>query len=742
MSRTITRKAIAALVALTAIIVSVSSCKAELTDTGAFALHYPGITDIGPSTNMDITPTWHGGTPESFEIFSVKREGEAVTAECFSIDPTTGVFSIRKSDNLPVGKYRIGIACKVGGERHEFAEAITVNMMPAIPEGIKVSPDKITILLSQVTNTGSDEELPTAQITTEGEHISIRNYLISGVRRDGKALKDWDGLFSVDKSGKFSILKNNKFNAGVYVIDFKLTTMVFGADSEEGLFSDALTVEVASAPISLVYNPSTAKVEAGESYTSPVPEFIGSVTGLEFSIKKVIPESDKFSIDKTSGVITLAKGHEYAIGDEIVLSVSAKNNYGERDFDQVLRIGIVEYIAPITLLAYNDTTVWEGTKVNLKPKQRDGDEVTYSFEELPDALKELTINELNGTISVPKKNKIAQGEYSFKVKAQNPKGSLSATVKWNTTENPYAFTFVRWGNNLGLNPIQDYADQFRVSTTGPTTIPVIESDIKEGVEALYEIKGGSKTKGESKINYVSIDPKTGKLTTDPSVLGGKIAQMRAHFVFVNIKTGVGTSGETVMKIPVFFDFNAPRTEGGYSIQYNPFAVRCNPKNGTTSVPPTILKNNIVVRGEELKNITMDFRRDFNYWNINGHEKHLNGAAAKGDNTKFLSRVWAAYCQACGFVYDSEAGSRKAVSYYENYEKNTNGKGDLNKAAAYIRGEDLALHINPEKFMDEYGYANGIFTGQVTLGLDGKDPQKANDPYRLFPLFVWFDTNFQ
>lgn len=726
MSRTITRKAIAALVALTAIIVSVSSCKAELTDTGAFALHYPGITDIGPSTNMDITPTWHGGTPESFEIFSIKREGEAVTAECFSIDPTSGVFSIRKSDNLPVGKYRIGIACRVGGERHEFAEAITVNMMPAIPEGIKVSPDKITILLSQVTNLGSDEELPTAQITTEGEHISIRNYLISGVRRDGKALADWDGLFSVDKSGKFSILKNNKFNAGVYVIDFKLTTMVFGADSEEGLFSDALTVEVASAPISLVYNPSTAKVEAGESYTSPVPEFIGSVTGLEFSIKKVVPESDKFSIDKTSGVITLAKGHEYAIGDEIVLSVSAKNNYGERDFDQVLRIGIVEYIAPITLLAYNDTTVWEGTKVNLKPAQRDGDEVTYSFEELPDALKELTINELDGTISVPKKNKIAQGEYSFKVKAQNPKGSLSATVKWNTIENPYAFTFVRWGNNLGLNPIQDYADQFRVSTTEPTTVPVIESDIKEGIEALYEIKGGSNTK------CVSIDEKTGKLTTDPSVFEGKIANMRAHFVFVNIKTGVGTSGETVMKIPVFFDFNAPRTEGGYSIQYNPFAVRCNPKTGTTSVPPTILKNNIVVRGEELKNITMDFRRSFNYWNLNGPASHNNGAP-NADKTTFLSTVWSTYYSSINVAYNTS--SRDPISSY--------GRPlHIAKTAGYLRQEDLALYIAPEKFMDDNGYANGIFTAQVVFGSDGKDPAGAKDPYRLFPLFVWFDTNFQ
>ena len=729
MSRTITRKATAALVALTAIIVSVSSCKAELTDTGAFTLHYPGITDIGPSTNMDITPTWHGGTPESFEIFSVKREGEAVTAECFSIDPTTGVFSIRKSDNLPVGKYRIGIACKVGGERHEFAEAITVNMMPAIPEGIKVSPDKITILLSQVTNTGSDEELPTAQITTEGEHISIRNYLISGVRRDGKALANWDGLFSVDKSGKFNILKNNKFNAGVYVIDFKLTTMVFGADSEEGLFSDALTVEVASAPISLVYNPSTAKVEAGESYTSPVPEFIGSVTGLEFSIKKVIPESDKFSIDKTSGVITLAKGHEYAIGNEIVLSVSAKNNYGERDFDQVLRIGIVEYIAPITLLAYNDTTVWEGTKVNLKPKQSDGDEVTYSFEELPDALKELTIDELNGTISVPKKNKIAQGEYSFKVKAQNPKGSLSATVKWNTIENPYAFTFVRWGNNLGLNPIQDYADQFRVSTTEPTTVPVIDSDIKKGIEVLYEIKGGSNTK------CVSIDEKTGKLTTDPSVFEGKIANMRAHFVFVNIKTGVGTSGETVMKIPVFFDFNAPRTEGGYSIQYNPFAVRCNPKTGTTSVPPTILKNNIVVRGEELKNITMDFRRSFNYWNLNGPAAHNNGAP-NVDKTTFLSSIWSSYYSAINVAYGkSQAGSRDPISSYGRPKH-------IAKTAGYIRQEDLALYIAPERFMDDNGYANGIFTAQVVFGSDGKDPKDANDPYKLFPLCVGFDTNFQ
>lgn len=255
---------------------------------------------------------------------------------------------------------------------------------------------------------------------------------------------------------------------------------------------------------------------------------------------------------------------------------------------------------------------------------------------------------------------------------------------------------------------------------------MIESDIKEGIEVLYEIKGGSKTK------CVSIDKKTGKLTTDPSIFGGKIAQMRAHFVFVNIKTGVGTSGETVMKIPVFFDFNAPRTEGGYSIQYNPFAVRCNPKTGTTSVPPTILKNNIVVRGEELKNIKMDFRRSFNYWNLNGPTAHKDGAP-DAEKTTFLSSVWSTYYSAIGLEYNTS--SRAPISSYEK-------PLHIAKTVGYIRQEDLALYIAPEKFMDDNGYANGIFTGQITFGSDGKDPKDAKDPYMLFPLFVWFDTNFQ
>ncbi len=723
MLTTMTRKVAGTIIALLTIISAAVSCTSALTDTGEFALYYPGITDIGPSTNMDLTPSWHGGTPGSFEVYKVTLDGEPVTADFFSIDPDNGVFQIRKSDAAAVGKYSISIACSVNGKRFEFPDAIVVNMMPAIPEGITAEPDNILLLLSQVTNIGSDEALPTAQIKTEGEHISIKNYTICGVRRDGTPVEDWSGLFSIDKTGKFSILKNSAFKAGIYVIDFKLTTMVVGMDSSEGIFTDALTVEIASPPISLAYTPSSSKVEAERAFVSNVPEFMGSATDLEFSIKSIVPQTEYVSIDKTNGVITLAEGHDLAVGEEVVISVSAKNSYGNRDFDQVLKLTIVEYIAPITKFEYNDTTVWQGTKVTLEPLAKDGDEVTYSFEDLPEALSEMSIDASTGVISVAKKNAIALGNYTIKVKAENPKGAMIAQINWNTIENPYAFTYVRWGNNLGLTPAENYANQFRVSVTDPLEIPVAATDIKDGVEVTYAISGGSKT------TCATIDESTGTITTDPSYAAGKVADMRAHFVFVTVKTGGGTSGETSMKIPVFFDFNTLR--GDYTIEYTPFAILCNPKTGVTSAPPVIKKNGVELTGDELSKITMDFRRSFNYWNLNGPANHKNGAPDK-EKTTFLGHVWNAYYTAIGVAYNS--GSRDPMS---SYGRPTH----IAKSLGYVKQDTRALYIAPEKFLDDDGYANGIFTGQIIFADTGNDPSKAEDPLKLFPLFVWFDTQF-
>lgn len=723
MFRLITRKAKGALLVLTAAIAAVVSCSPELTDMGEFSLYYPGITDIGPSTNMDLTPTWHGGTPENFEISHVVLDGETVTPECFSVDSETGLFQIRNSAGLAVGKYHIGIACTVNGKRFEFADAIVVNMMRPIPEGIVTEPSEITVLLSQVTNVGSDEELPTSRIITDGEHISIKSYSICGVRRDGVAIEDWAELFSVDRTGKFSILKNGSFKSGVYSIDFKLTTLIVGSDSEEGIFTDALTVDVASPPISLEYKPASSKVEVKYEFVSKVPEYIGSRAGLVFSVKSTMPETDQVGIDPATGQITLAAGNTLAIGDEIVVSVSATNEYGSRDFDQVFKIAVVEHIAPISMLEYKDTTVWEGTKVQLAPVKADGDEVSYSFVDLPEELSELSIDELTGVISVAKKNRIPLGKHTIKVRAENSKGSMTWDINWETIENPYAFTYVRWGNNLDLAPIENYASQYRVSTTDPMDIPAPQTDIKEGIEAVYKISGGSNTK------CVTIDAATGQMTTDPSVFA-KMADRRAHFVFVTVTTGAGTSGETTVKVPFFLDFNVQRADDGYSIEYTPFAILCNPKNGVTSPAPVVKKNGVALTAEEMKaSITMDFRRSFNYWNLNGPASHKNGAPATGT---FLGNIWAAYYSTINVGINT--GSRDPMSSW--------GRPNfVSSCPGYIRQGDSALYIAPERFLDDDGYANGIFTGQITFADNGKDPAAAADPYRLFPLFVWFDTEF-
>ncbi len=719
----ITRRIRNAVLAAAATVAAVS-CTAQLTDTGAFALYYPGITDIGPSTSIDISPSWHGGTPSDFEIYRVVLEGETVTPECFSVDAATGIFQIRNSASLAVGRYTVGIACNANGGRCEFPEAITVNMMKPVPDGITVTPDRITLTIADVTS-GSDEALPTAQIGTVGEHISIKNYLISSVRRDGKAVEDWEGFFSVDKkTGEFSILRNGSFKSGIYVFDFKLTTMVVGADSEEGIFTDALTVEIASPPVALAYTPSTVKVQRKTAYTGAAPAFTGSLTDLKFSIKATDPETDEVSINPATGAITLAEDNSFDTGDEITISVTAVNAYGTADFDQVLKLSIVENIAPITVFSYRDTTVWEGTKVLFKPAEKDGDEVTYSFENLPDALSALSIDAFTGVISVKKGNTVPLGSYDVSVTASNSKGSKTSAFKWEVIENPYAFTYVRWGNNLGLTPEEDYASQHRVSVTDPEEIPVTASDIKEGIEAVYEIKGGSKT------SCVTIDAASGKLTTVPSTFT-KVADRRAHFVFVKVTTGKGTSGETSVRIPVFFDFNTPRSEGGYSIEYTPFAIKCNPKNGVTAAAPVIKNNGEVLSGDALKNITMDFRRSFNYWNLNGPAAHTNGAPNEAKTT-FLSTIWSAYYAALNVPYNYD--SRAPISSYDRPDH-------LAKTVGYVRPQDLALYIAPEKFLDDNGYANGIFTGQITFADDGKDPVAAADPYRIFPLFVWFDTQF-
>ena len=238
-----------------------------------YALFYPGINEICPGTVVNLTPTWRGGTPGEFAISAVRFDGSPFTTDCFSVDPETGVFSISGSDGLATGEYSIDIACSFNGVRKTFADAIGISMMKPVPDGIVVEPSSLQIRLTDVVSTGDEVELPTAQIKTDGSnHVQIKGYSIANVRFNGEianGCKDW---FSLSETGEFSIVPDNPdFEAGLYTFDFKLMTYVVGANSEEGIFQEALSLNVTSVPAVVEYSPSDARVDWGVAGRSAEP---------------------------------------------------------------------------------------------------------------------------------------------------------------------------------------------------------------------------------------------------------------------------------------------------------------------------------------------------------------------------------------------------------------------------------------------------------------------------------------
>lgn len=215
-----------------------SSCTdPETTDSTKFALFYAGITDIGPSMSFNLdAPTYIGGAPSDFAITRVTLNGETYDTNSFAIDTNTGSISLSNTSELPVGLYTLSVSCYSNGNYYEFKDIVTINMMKPVPDGISVEPNKISAEFADIISTESTVELPTAQVTTEGDHISIQKYIIANVRKDGVLVEEND-FFTISSTGEISIVKGeSKIQPGKYVLDLKLTTAIVDEAAEEGIF--------------------------------------------------------------------------------------------------------------------------------------------------------------------------------------------------------------------------------------------------------------------------------------------------------------------------------------------------------------------------------------------------------------------------------------------------------------------------------------------------------------------------
>ena len=587
-----------------------SSCTdPETTDSTKFALFYAGITDIGPSMSFNLdAPTYIGGAPSDFAITRVTLNGETYDTNSFAIDTNTGSISLSNTSELPVGLYTLSVSCYSNGNYYEFKDIVTINMMKPVPDGISVEPNKISAEFADIISTESTVELPTAQVTTEGDHISIQKYIIANVRKDGVLVEEND-FFTISSTGEISIVKGeSKIQPGKYVLDLKLTTAIVDEAAEEGIFENAIEIDITSKPLTLTYTPNTVKVEENAQNISAVPTLVGSSEGLTYAIKSVSPTSSSVTIDPVTGVITLAANNQMEIGTTCEVSVTVTNQYGSTDFENAYTMTIVEFINPITKFEYSDTEeLIQATAFEHPVKTIDGDEVSFSFVNLDSKLSDLTIDATTGTISAKKGNNIPVGQHTVTVLAKNNKSELQASFKLNIKTNPYYFTYVHWGNNLNLSPAQNYASQYRVTSNNALlslSIPVAETDIPEGVEVEWTIDNSS-----SSISGGSID-ENGTITFTAGWTNAKVLM-----ILVKATTGKGTAGEITIKTPVFIHCSG--AVAGVTVNYTPFVFQVNPRTGGSSVTPTIT-------GTDLSTFIADYRRTFNYYNINGPAEHKNG----------------------------------------------------------------------------------------------------------------------
>lgn len=265
----------------------VSCDKTETTDTTGFILHYLGITDIGPSMSYTLkAPAYKGSTPYDFTITKITLDNESFSNnDNFVINSETGEITVQNTDEMKPGLYNISVGCYSNGKFFDFKDAVQVNMLLAVPEGVSVEPAEVLVKME-------DENWweASAKVITDAEkHVSIIKYEFAEdeSREYRKYFTIENGIITFNPDQKDNIVPGEK-----YVLSLKLTTK-----AGEHLYPDAVTFKVISKPYNLQYKPKEVKVEKNTAHESQLPTIQGS-EGMNYSIKSISPEATGFTIDE------------------------------------------------------------------------------------------------------------------------------------------------------------------------------------------------------------------------------------------------------------------------------------------------------------------------------------------------------------------------------------------------------------------------------------------------------------
>lgn len=776
-------KAVGCIVAILAIVLGISSCKDDFTtDNTSFALYYTGMTDIAPSMSGVIaSPTYKGSAPYDFKITGItcsyknekgEETSESYTGDCFVINSENGEISINSTSDMKTGKYFISVSCYSAGTMYTFNNAVEVNFLKAVPEGIIVEPDFIEVKLADVNNKNSEAVFPTATVTTENtsEHISITGYKMSNVVRlesDGSETlinNNKIELFSVSDQGVISINKSDEYDpqvvkAGLYRIDLKLTTMASSnLGEEEGLFVDAIRINLSGAPTAISYD--EGAIETGiegnsekprGAFTSSKPLIEGSSVNAVYEITAIkktsgetqlvdAPDDEKafFSIDSSTGIISVPNTHTFVKGDIYKLSVKVTNPEGSFTGEEALTLNVVEWVDPLVDFTYEQGNMKQGMEFESSAANYTADSyVKYSFKSLPEGYEDFfSINEETGVVKIEKYNTLPRTEegkpFVVEVLAKNFKDEVTGKLEINVNENPNYFTYISYGNNLvdDQTPGNIYDNQFRFTSMSEVNSMRLEPkiDVKEDVKVTWSISGKLQYKKDDR-QFILWDNQGIVTAAMQETDDWKPTDITMTVLFVTATAGEGNDSFS-RTFPLCFNYVKPIN--GFTVLYTPFVFRVNAKNGGRSVIPEIT---------DKTNFILDYRRSFSYYNIDGCDSEGNplvsGSLSASNNNNLLGDLWRNVANSTNY------GAKLPMSYYDSKNNPKTAAVLTDETLAYVdnsKGENQYSVVVTRNWYDD-GWVDGVFTGQMTYVTDGKPSNVSGSNNKIYPLVLWFDKDY-
>lgn len=693
--------------------------------------------DLQPSSDAilltaQVAATGDAAKVTGYELRNLRKDGNPVEeiGGFFNVDASTGIVSALKGEAWTIGKYVMDI--KVNTESFDtdsveglIADALTVNVSA---EPVVVNYLETPAFAPNITRTFAP--------TVTGPVPS--GYAISKVTLGGA---EYSGAeFSIDPAtGVVTASGKEDTAAGEYKVS--ITYKYAGQDLSS---NDALTVKcLPGVPEGLLVNPSAASVEdkdiaAGSSAELPVFTLAtngesAAVTGYE--VKAVRKDGVDFAF---TGLVTVENNTvriqhgSWPLGDytfDIKVNTESFGSASDKGvFKDVFTLTVFEKLE----LAYDSATKKEHTLWSVSPLTPMPAGYTYSFTDPAASYTAfISLDPSTGVLSALKGNNLPKGSHLVSVTASAPgQESSTAIFALEVVENPYYFTYFSYGNNLDLTEEQtDGVSQFRVKSKdelGSLTCSVQFTDLKQEAGAVFVSK-------LQNLNNATV-------ASDGTLSFGALTSGQVMEVILVTATTTDPDDEAntwSVTVPVCVDHSYK--ESMY-VRYSPFVLRVNPKTGGRSAAPAL-------KGMTSGSFLMDYRRDFNYLNINGKDKDGNAFAGDAPAAgRFLGYIWDDFSAATGLNLSSGAtnyGGKLPMSYYNGTALKTEEQYAL--TPAYVDGSEGAAQfsvvVNPGLWQHNGGWADGVFIGQMTYVNDG-NVSSVNTGTQIFPLAIWFDPTFE